>query len=318
MHDPVIHHNHLHDKNINNQKLLWATLLNFIITIVQIIGGLFSNSLALISDALHNLGDTFAVFIAYIANKISKRASNERKTFGYKRIEIIAAFINSGILVALSLYIFIEAIKRFYEPEIIKGQIMFIVAIIGLIANLISVLILKKDSLKNINVRAAYIHLMGDMLSSIAVIIGGLLILYFKVFWIDPLITILIALYITYEAGKIFRESLNILMQGTPENLNLSTIKGHIEGFDEVSNIHHLHAWTLNDDQIHFECHVNLTKDYRISDLESLHAKISNVLSETYLINHLTIQFEFDWCDNQDSIIDNSKDQIIKIKSFHR
>ena len=174
------HHSHGYHVDLKEKNLLFATALNLLITVVEIIGGLISNSLALLSDALHNLGDTFAVLLAYIANRIGKKDATEKKTFGFKRIEILAALLNAVVLIVIIVFLFIEAYHRFTSPEPIKGLIMFIVATIGLIANLMAVLLLKNDSQSNINIRAAYLHLIGDTISSVAVIIGSILIYFFE------------------------------------------------------------------------------------------------------------------------------------------
>ncbi len=210
-----------------------------------------------------------AIFIAWIANKIGKRPSNIKRTFGYKRIEILAAFFNALILIAISLYLFYEAVLRIISPEPVKGLIMLIVAFIGLIANLAAVLLLHGDAKKNINVKAAYLHLFGDTLSSIAVIIGGILIYFFDLYWIDPIITILIGLYIIKETWTILKQTIDILMQSSPAGLDLDQIRHDLEQIPEIANIHHVHIWNLDDQSIHFECHVDLLENSRISETDS-------------------------------------------------
>ena len=188
-------HHHHEMENGGNRSLLLATVLNVFITVVEIIGGIMANSLALLSDALHNLSDTIAILLAYIAAKVSRRSSNERKTFGYKRVEILAAFFNALVLIGISVFLVYEAIFRFSHPEPVKGLLMLVVATAGLIFNLLAVLLLKKYSGASLNIRSAYLHLLGDTLSSVAVIIGGVLIYFFEIYWVDPLITILISIY---------------------------------------------------------------------------------------------------------------------------
>lgn len=288
-------HGHHHEHN-HGSNLLSVMFLNIIITIAEIAGGIASNSLALLSDALHNLGDTFAVIIAYIANLIGRKEANEKKTFGYKRIEILAALLNAVVLIVITILLFIEAYHRFFVPEPIKGILMMIVAFIGLIANLGAVLILKKDSHHNLNIRAAYVHLLGDTFSSVAVIIASVLIYFYKIYWIDPLITILIGLYILKEAWSIMMEALQILMQSTPVSVNISEIVESIEQIDDVANVHHVHAWKLDDKHIHFECHVDVHNDIRISQADSLRIKIEKVLLNKFNISHVTIQFEYNCC----------------------
>ncbi len=294
-------HNHAHHHHptseISEKNLLATVVLNFAITIAEIIGGILSNSLALLSDALHNMGDGFAVLIAYIAHRISKRESNQKKTFGYKRVEILAAFVNSIILVAICIFLVYEAIERFQNPAPIKGAIMFTVAAIGLAANFLAIVLLKKDSKKNINIRAAYLHLLGDTLSSVVVIIGGLLIWKFEIYWIDPLITVLISIYIMRETYLLLRESFNILMQSAPKDIDLEKIKTKVENINGVQNLHHVHLWSLNDKQVHFEGHIDLEQDMSVSQSSELTNKISKLLHDQFEIEHTTLQMEFGCCE---------------------
>lgn len=298
-----IHHNtDGSGSNLSSGKLLLATLLNFAITVAETIGGLISNSLALLSDALHNLGDTSAIFIAYIAHIISRREYTDRKTFGYKRIEIIAALFNAVILLVIIVYLFFEAVKRLKNPEPIKGLVMLVVALIGLLANLYSVILLRKESLKSINIRAAYLHLLGDTFSSIAVITGAVFIYFFRIYWIDPLITIVVGIYLLRGTYLILRRAVDILMQGAPGGLDLTQVKVTIEKLPEVDNIHHIHAWSLNDREIHFECHLDLVKDFKVSETEKIRNKIHDILLSKFHISHVTIQCEFNCCDNKNMI----------------
>jgi cobalt-zinc-cadmium efflux system protein len=296
------HDHHHHHKDISGKNLLISSLLNLAITIVEIAGGLISNSLALLSDALHNLGDTSAVFIAYMAHLISRKGRTSKKTFGYKRIEILAALFNAIVLIVITSYLFVEAFRRIRHPEPIKGNVMFVVAVVGLLANILSVLLLKRDSKHNINVRAAYLHLLGDTISSVAVIAGAVFIYFFGWYWIDPLITFIVGLYILKETWVVLKQAVEILMQGTPEDLDLTEVKEALEDLPEIDNIHHVHAWNLNDNEIHFECHVDLNDDIRVSQTEKIKDKIHEILLNKFNITHVTIQYEFNCCDNKEMI----------------
>jgi len=296
------HHHHHHDPQGENRSLLLATLLNVLITAVEIIGGILSNSLALLSDAIHNLGDTLAILLAYVAGKVSKRKSNERKTFGYKRIEILAAFFNALVLIGISVFLVYEAIQRFSEPEPIKGLLMMIVASLGLLFNLAAVILLKKHSSSSLNIRSAYLHLLGDTLSSFAVIVGGILIYYFNIYWIDPLITILISIYIVRETWVVFRDSSNILMMATPEGLEIQKITDELLQIEGIGNIHHVHLWGLSEDKFHFECHVDLAQDLAVSKTDSIKNKMGEILKNKFGISHFTVQFEYGTCDDKNLI----------------
>jgi cobalt-zinc-cadmium efflux system protein len=290
------------NNNNSGKKLLITVILNFIITTAEVIGGLISNSLALLSDALHNFGDSVAVLVAYLAHFISKRNPDRRKTFGYKRVEILAAFINSAFLVAICIFLIYEAIKRIRNPQQIDGLVMLIVAFIGLLANGFAVFLLKPDSTRNLNIRAAYLHLLGDTLSSVMVIAGGVLIYFFGISWLDPVITILISLFILKESYNLIKDSVNILMQATPGDLDLENIKKDIEMIPEVLNIHHIHAWNLNEREVHFEGHIDLAKDLHVSQTDLIRQKIESLLSKKYNISHFTLQIEFGCCKDTEMI----------------
>ena len=300
------HHHHIR-KEPNQKNILISVVLNLVITIAEFIGGIFSNSLALISDAAHNLSDTLALLIAFIALRIGKRSPSESKTFGYKRIEILAALFNSTVLIAISIFLFWEAFDRFRDPQPIKEGIMFTVAFIGLIANLISVFILKKDSKHNLNIKAAYLHLIGDTLSSVAVIAGAIIIYYFKITWIDPLLTVLIGIFIIKETYGVLKETIDILMASSPKDINIEQIRAEIEQIPDISNIHHIHVWKLTDTEIHFECHADLCDNLTIKESDQVRIKIEEILKNKFQIHHITIQMEYDTCLEKESIANSLK-----------
>jgi cobalt-zinc-cadmium efflux system protein len=296
-------HSHTHSEGKNTERnLLFSVLLNLVVTIAEVVGGLFSNSLALLSDALHNLGDTSAIFIAFLANRISKKEGTNKKTFGFKRIEILAALFNAIILVVIIIYLFIEAWHRLRNPMPIKGLVMLIVAVIGLLANLFSVLLLKKHSEQSINIRAAYLHLIGDTISSFVVIFTAILIYFFNIYWIDPLVTFILGIYLLWETYRILKVALDILMQATPPGLDLNQVKEALETLPAIDNIHHVHAWNLSDQEIHFECHVDLISDIRISETEIIRDAINEILKKKFRITHVTIQYEYNCCADKNMI----------------
>jgi cobalt-zinc-cadmium efflux system protein len=291
-------HYHIHNNTeVHVSKNLFISfILNILITTVEIIGGIVSNSVALLSDSFHNLSDSAALLIAFFANRVSGKKSTYKRTFGYKRIEILAAFINSLVLIVICIFLFIEAYRRFINPEPIKGGLMLVVAIIGLIANFISILLLKRDSQQNINIKAAYLHLLGDTFSSIAVIVGAILIYYFGILWIDAIISFIIGIYIIKETISILKQAIDILMQSVPEGIDLFLIKRELEKINGIINIHHIHIWSLDDRSIYFECHIDLDKDYRITELEGIRQNIMKQLKDIYNIEHITLQFEYGGC----------------------
>jgi len=297
-------HKHRHRHPVNEKNLLVATFLNTVIALVELAGGILSGSLALFSDALHNLSDAFSTFIAYMAILIGKREANPKRTFGYKRIEILAALINAVILIVISVFLMKEAWERWNEPEPIDSKIMLVVAMIGLLANVYALILLKRDAGKSINVKAAYIHLIGDSLSSVVVIAGGVLIAFFEIYWVDPLITVFISLYIIRSGFFILKESVNILMQSAPDHLDLPDIKNRVEQIPQVLNIHHIHAWMLTDREIHVEAHVELNSDLALSEVKNIQQEIELLLKESFSVHHVTLQFEF-LADHAPSLIHN-------------
>ncbi len=292
-------HIHSNNESRSDKNLIITFFLNLVITIVQVIGGLVSGSLSLISDAMHNFSDAVAIIITFIALRLSNKPQTPKYTFGLKRAEIIAAVINASTLIIISFFLIKEAIERLSNPTEITGNVMLAVAFIGFIPNVIGALLLKKGSEKNINIRAAYFHLVSDAVSSIAIIIGAIFIIAYKVYWVDPILTILIALYILVEAYKILRQSVDILMMSNIEEIDLEEIKKIVEKIPGVRNIHHIHIWKLNDNETHFEAHIEV-EDMTVSKTSEIQKKVSAELHTRYEINHTTLQFECELCEKFD------------------
>ena len=290
-------HHHNHSSEVSTTRLLITMTLNFIITIAELIGGILSGSLALISDALHNFSDGIAIIISYIAIRLNKKPVSENFTFGFKRAEIIAAVFNASVLIGISIYLFIESYKRFVNPEPIEGSLMIIVASIGLIANVIGTLLLQKGAKDNMNIKSAYLHLMSDAVSSVGVIIGGIFIYFYNVYWIDPILTVLISIYIIKESYLIVKEATFVLMMAAPNNLSLSEIEKEILTIKEIHNIHHVHIWRVNDKEVHFEAHAQV-EDIMVSSTDSILEQAQHLLSTKFNIHHLTLQFECNKCDD--------------------
>lgn len=288
-------HGHIHDhSNLSGKKIFWVTVLNAIITVTEIIGGILSGSLALLSDALHNFSDTIAIALSYFANRFAQKPRDEKRTYGYKRAEILAALVNATVLLALSILLIIEAIKRWQSPETINGLMMIIVALVGLIANFISVLLLEKDSHHNLNIKSSYLHLISDTVSSIGVLIGGIAIQLWGIVWIDPLITALISIYIIRETWQIIKKTVNILMQSAAP-LNYEAIKTEIEKIAKVKNIHHVHTWMSDEKTIYFEAHIEMD-NMPLTEVCQVTDEIEHMLKEKEGIYHVTLQAEVDKC----------------------
>ena len=286
---------HKHSQSSTGIRLLITVLLNLFITVAEVIGGIISGSLALISDALHNFSDAISVIISYIAIKLKERDSSSKHTFGFKRAEILAAVINSSVLVIISIYLFYEAILRFQNPEPIKGVLMTVVASVGLVANIAGTLLLKRDAKTSMNIRSSYFHLLSDAVSSVAVIIGGLAITFWNMYWFDPLLTILIAVYITRESFKILSDAIHVLMEGAPPEISIQEIQSEVEKLEKVENIHHVHIWTVGENDVHLEAHIDVA-DMMISKSNILGEQIEALLINKFGINHITLQFECEQC----------------------
>ena len=296
------HHHHDHAAETTSGRRLFITMmLNFLITAVEIVGGVMSGSLSLLSDALHNFSDGLAIVISYIALRLKKKPKSPQYTFGLKRAEILAATINSAVLIAISLFLFAEVYHRFSEPHAIAGGLMMTVAGIGLAANVIGTLLLKKGAAGSLNIRSAYLHLLSDAVSSVAVILGGAAIYYWDIYWIDPVLTVLISLYILKESFGILRESVNVIMMGSPENVDLREIKKTVEAVDGVNNLHHVHLWRLNEHDIFMEGHVDV-RDMPVSSASLILRELEKELHERFEINHLTLQFECNHCSAQNMV----------------
>ena len=270
--------------------------LNLLITLIEVIGGIISGSLALISDALHNFSDATAVGISYLSMKIGEQARDSKRTFGYRRAEIIAAVINSTVLLLIVAYLLYEAYNRLLTPRPIRGGVMFAVALVGLAANSFAVLLLHSSRLKSLNIRAVYMHLLADAFSSFAVITVGLLIYFYQLHWLDPVLTAAIALYVAWEALDILREATNVVMQGVPSELELEEIKERLNALPEVREVHHTHLWSLTLRDAFFEAHVRV-EDMLISESEEITKKIEALLEEEFGINHVTLQYEHNHCE---------------------
>ena len=289
-------HSHLHQKR--SSRLVFSILLNALITVVEIIGGFVSGSLALISDALHNFTDVFALIVSLIAIELQKHAHTETRTFGYKRAEVLAALLNASILLVVSFFLFKEAFVRFIHPVSVNTGVMITVALIGLIANAVSVTLLRKDAHGNMNIRTAYLHLLTDTLSSVAVVLGGIFIWFFGIKWIDSLLTVLIGVYVLKEGYTIVMQAVHILMQHVPKEISIKNIKSDIEQIGGIKNIHHVHLWSVIEDDICLEAHINVAEDIRLSESCLLKEDIEQLLKTKYSISHVTLQFEYNLCRN--------------------
>ena len=285
-------HNHSHHSPEDSDfSLIVAVSINSLLTVFQVIGGILSGSLSLIADALHNLSDAASLGIAIFARKISRRPADNSKTFGYKRAEVIAALINLVILVVISFYLLYEAAWRFFEPVEISGWIIILVAGIALIVDFVTALITFSLSKNNMNMRAAFLHNLSDAMASLAVIVAGSLIILYQWYWVDTLLTGMLALFILYQAFAMLPRTIHLLMEGVPDDIDLEAIKITLSKIEHVDDVHHMHIWSLDESTIALEAHVVVDLN-DFNDMENTKRIIKKSLQDNYGISHSTLEFE--------------------------
>ncbi len=302
-HNHSHNHGHHHHPDLKGRNLIISIFLNILITVAQVIGGLISGSLSLLSDALHNFSDVLSLIVSYIANLLAKKPSSTNKTFGYKRAEIIAAFVNAAALMIVAVVLIIEAIERFQNPQEVESNLVIWLSLLGIAANGFSVLLLKKDADSNMNMKSAYLHLLTDMMASVAVLVGGILMKYFQWYWVDPTLTLAIAIYLIYMGFDLLKQSTRVLMLFTPESIKVQEIVEAIKKIEPIKNVHHVHVWQLNEDEVHLEAHIDFNEDIRLSEFDVILEQIEEEVYHNHGINHVNIQPEFGKCDSKQVIV---------------
>lgn len=297
-------HSHSHNHtNLKDRSLMISILLNMLITVAQVIGGLVSGSLSLLSDALHNFSDVISLIVSYIASKLSKKKASVNRTFGYKRAEILAAFINASTLIIVAIILIFEAIKRFQNPQEIESTLVILLSIVAILGNGYSVILIKKTTKNNINMQSAYFHLLTDMLASVAVLIGGLLMKYFQLFWVDSVLTFLIAVYLIWVGFDLLKTSTKMIMLFTPDHISIKDVVFKVNKLPLVKKLHHVHIWNLSDEELHLEAHLDLDEDISTTQFNHLLLQIEELLHDKFNINHVTIQPEFNKEDPKEVIV---------------
>ncbi|MGB9824712.1 MAG: cation diffusion facilitator family transporter [Candidatus Hydrothermia bacterium] len=284
------------------KRLFAVFLINIGITVVEFLGGILSNSNALISDSLHNLQDSISQLLALLAIWVSEKGQSKRYTFGFKRVEILAALLNAVIITILALIMILRSVKRILNPEFIKFEILLPISVFGFIANFVSILILHEDAHRSLNVKSSYLHLLGDTLSSIGVVMGAVLMKILKIYWVDGLVGILIAIFIMKESFEILKESIRIFLQGAPFPVDEKEISDMLSQIKGIKGVHHIHIWSLKDGEVHFEAHVKVD-DIRVSETQKYYTLIDEILREKYGVTHVTLQFESGECRNENCVL---------------
>jgi len=294
---------HIHKHEVKGTNLLISIVLNVVITIAQIVGGIVSGSLALISDALHNFSDVLSLVFSLVAHKLSRRKATINQTFGLKRSELLAAFVNAATLIIVAFILIYGAIQRFFKPQEIESDLVIWLALLGILVNGFSVILLKKDADHNLNMKSAYLHLFTDMMASIAVLVGGLLMKFYGWFWVDSVLTILIAVYLIIVGSDLIKKSTKMLMLFTPEGIDIKEVVREVHKISGVGKLHHIHIWHLNEEEIHLEAHLDCPEDFTLSQFDEVLHRIELVLFKKFGINHITIQPEFKKEDPKDFIV---------------
>ncbi len=293
---------HSSTNQISGSKIGITVILNLFITIAQIIGGIISGSIALLTDALHNFSDVISLLLSYITNRLAKKKSTIKQTYGFKRAEILSTFVNSVTLIAVAIYLIVEAVQRFLNPEPVKADLVIYFAFGSIVTNFISVLLLYKDSKNSMNIKSAYLHLLTDVMTSIAVMIGGILMKYFDIYRIDSILSVAIAIYLIFASYKLLLASIKILMQFTPHDVDIIGVTNQICDIPDVKNVHHVHFWQLNDKDIFFEAHIDLEKNINITEFQDILVEIESILHKNN-ITHYNIQPEYGMDDSKNLII---------------
>jgi len=286
-------------------RLKWVILLNIIITASQIIGGIVGNSMALISDAMHNFSDVAALILSLVAIILANKEATYSKSFGYKRAEVLAAFVNSAVIIAVAIYIIVESIQRLQVAQSleINNELVIWLAAVAIVANGLSVVFLASDAKHSMNMKSAFLHLLSDTLFSVAVLGGGLAMKYYGITWVDSILSILIGIYLIATSWKLLWSSAKILMQFVPEGVDIPEIVKKVEKLTEVKNIHHIHIWQLDEYTIHMEAHVDLNDDLNVSETHAIQEKIENLMQSHFSIGHITLQFEHGLDDGNKELI---------------
>jgi cobalt-zinc-cadmium efflux system protein len=277
-------------------KIKYGIILSLAILIAEIIGGILANSLALLSDAGHVFADIIALGLSWYGIRQATRSPDSRMTFGYHRIGVIVAIINALTIFIIAGVILYEAYQRFQHPPEVKSQLMMIIAFVGLSANLLVTYWLRKDQRSSINIRSVFWHALGDALASLGVIIGGAIIFFTGLFWIDPLLSVLISLIILYAAWNIFKEGFRVILEATPPDVDVPALINGLRQIPGVKDVHHIHVWSISSELLAMNGHI-LIEDTSVSQAEDIRVRIEKLVREQYHIEHTTLQMECQQCD---------------------
>jgi cobalt-zinc-cadmium efflux system protein len=284
-------HHHHPEAEMGDRRVLWAVVVNTALTVAQLVGGIAAGSLSLIADAMHNFSDAISLAIAFVARRIARRPADEAMTFGYVRAEIVAALINYTTLIVVGLYLAYEAILRFAEPHPVAGWIVVIVAGIALTVDVVTALLTYALSKKSMNVRAAFLHNVADALGSLGVIVAGTLIILYEWYVVDPLVTLLIAGYVLWQAFSEIGASVRMLMLGTPPDLDIKALVSALRDVEGVRDLHHVHVWAIDENHDALEAHIVVADESGAGD-DAVKRRIKVLARDRFGIRHTTLEIE--------------------------
>lgn len=298
---------HTHEPALSTKRRLIISLgITLAFVAVEIIAGLVANSLALFTDAAHNLTDVVALALTAWALWVANKPAHAGKTYGYHRAGILVALVNSITLVLIALGIFYEAYRRFIHPPVVKADMLIWVGLAAVAVNLVTALLVRQGSEKDLNLRSAFLHLMGDVLSTIGAVIAGIIIHFTGLYWFDPLVSVLIGVLILWNAWGILSESLEILMEATPSGMDLESLQRDILSVEGVHGVHHLHVWSITSYFRFLSAHL-LTRDVTISSGSKIQTAVEQMLAERHAIQHATLQLECKECQQNSLVCDCSR-----------
>lgn len=295
-------HDHHHAHGADRKALLFSFIVITLFMIVEAAGGLITNSLALLSDAGHMLSDSISLGIGLLAVIYGARSADYKRTYGYKRFEILAAVFNGVTLIIVSAYIFYEAVGRFQHPPKVASAGMLWIAVAGLIVNIIVAWLLMRGEQDNLNIRAAFLHVIGDMLGSIGAIIAALLIMFFNLGIADPVASIIVAVLVLISGFRVTKEAVHILMEGTPDNVNMEDVLNAVKAVEGVRNIHDVHIWTITSGMNAMSCHVVVDGEMKVKESQRVQQAIAHVVSHHH-IHHITVQTECESTGHEQQIL---------------
>jgi len=293
------HHDHSHARQ--GRSLVVSICLNLGFAVAELIFGLLANSLTLVANSIHDASDAVALTLSYFGFRLSERAPNRRRTFGYRKVRILTAFLNAGVLVALSVLVIRSAILRIAKPEPVQGPTLIFIAVAGLVVNGVAVLLLRRDR-ESLVIRAAMWHLLDDFLGFIAVLVGGVVIRLTGWYAIDPILSLVVSGLVIWGAWSVFRESASILIDSTPHDVSFDTVRRFILDFaPEIAGVHDLHIWTIGEGERALMAHL-VVKDAQVSSFHPMLSRLECALRDNFGLNHVTLELECDACKSGDNV----------------